>query len=70
MPMNTTLDSRVGSPERPVAGGGRGLPNLVDDLAGGQVALQPALAGGAERAGHPAAGLAGDADRRPVRGSA
>ena len=41
--------------------------DLLDDLGGGQVAGQPGLAGRAERAGHPAAGLAGDADRDPVR---
>ncbi len=40
--------------------------DLFDDLGGGQVAPQPALAGGTERAGHAAAGLAGDADRHPV----
>ncbi len=54
-------------PQRPVAGRGGGLAHLVDDLGGGQVALQPALAGRAERARHPAARLAGDARRGPVR---
>ena len=67
MPMNTTLDRRTGLAQRAVAGGGRGLAHLLDDLGGGQVALQTALAGGAERAGHAAPGLAGHADRRPVR---
>ena len=41
--------------------------DLLDDLGGRHVALQAALAGGAERAGHPAAGLAGDAHRHAVR---
>ena len=40
--------------------------DLLDDLGGGHVAGQAVLAGGAERAGHAAAGLAGDADRDPV----
>ena len=39
---------------------------VIGDLRRGQVALQPALPGGAERAGHPAPGLAGHTDRRPV----
>ena len=47
--------------QRPGAG-----DHLLDDLGGGHVALQPALAGGAERAGHAAAGLAGDAHRGAV----
>ena len=42
--------------QRPGAG-----DDLLDDLGGRHVALQAALAGGAERAGHAAAGLAGDA---------
>ena len=42
--------------QRPGAG-----DDLLDDLGGGHVALEAALAGGAERAGHPAAGLARDA---------
>ena len=44
--------------------------DLLDDLGGRHVALQPALAGGAERAGHAAPGLARDADRWRGRGSA
>ena len=48
-----------------------GLPhgdgNLLDDLALGQLALEPGLAGGAELAGHGAAGLGGHADGHPVR---
>ena len=36
--------------------------DLLDDLGGRHVALEAALAGRAERAGHAAAGLAGDAD--------
>ena len=42
------------------------VDDLLDDLGGAHVALQPALAGGAEGAGHPAAGLAGDAHRDAV----
>ncbi len=41
--------------------------DLLDDLGGAHVALQAALAGGAERAGHAAAGLAGHAHRRAAR---
>ena len=41
--------------------------DLLDDLGGGHVALQAALAGRAERAGHPAAGLRGHAHRDPAR---
>ena len=40
--------------------------DLLDDLGGRHVALQAALAGGAERAGHPAPGLGGDAHGDPV----
>ena len=47
--------------ERPGAG-----QHLLDDLGGGHVALEPALAGGAERARHAAPGLAGDAHGDPV----
>ncbi len=51
-----------------VAGQGpRSGDDLLDDLAGGHVALQPALAGRAERAGHATAGLAGDAHGDPAR---
>jgi hypothetical protein len=39
----------------------RGRADLLQDLGGRQVAGQPALAGRAERAGHAAAGLRGDA---------
>ena len=38
-----------------------GAADLLDDLAGGQVPGQTHLAGGAEGAGHAAAGLGGDA---------
>ena len=64
MPMKTTLDSRPSGTSRdePALRG----DDLLDDLAGRQVAGQAALAGRAERAAHPAAGLAGDADRDPV----
>ena len=41
---------------------GADLDELVDDLAGGEVALQPLEAGGAELAAHGAADLGGDAD--------
>ena len=41
--------------------------DLLDDLGGGHVALEAALSGGAERAGHAAAGLARDAHRDPAR---
>ncbi len=41
--------------------GARGGRDLLDDLGGRQVARQPGLPGGAERAVHAAAGLAGDA---------
>ena len=37
------------------------MAHLLDDLRGGQVAGQPHLTGGAEGAGHAAAGLGGDA---------
>ena len=51
MPMKTTLDTR-----RPSARGRRDGPDdLLDDLAGGEVALEAGLAGGAEPAGHGAA---------------
>ena len=61
----------VGQPARAavdlaVGHGGRGGDRLADDLGSRQVARQAALPGRAEGAGHPAAGLAGDADRRPV----
>jgi hypothetical protein len=41
--------------------------HLVDDLGGSEVAVEAALAGGAERAGHAAAGLRGHARGHPVR---
>ena len=65
--MNTTLDSRPGPASAPPRAARRGQHDLVDDLGRGQVAGQPALAGGAERAGHAAAGLAGHAHGDPVR---
>jgi hypothetical protein len=40
--------------------------HLLDDLAGGQVALETALPGGAEAARHRASGLRADADGRTV----
>ena len=40
--------------------------DLLDDLGGGHVAVQPALAGGAERAGHAASGLGGHAHGDPA----
>ena len=48
--------------QRPGAG-----EHLLDDLGGRQVAGQPGLPGGAERAVHPAAGLRRDAHRDPLR---
>ena len=44
------------------------MQDLVDDLAGAQLAPEPRLAGRAERAVHGAAGLRADADRRPLVG--
>ena len=72
MPMKTTLLTRAGaarrrSPRRQRAGC---RDHLLHDLGGGHVAGQPRLAGGAERAVHAAAGLAGHADGDAVRGSA
>ena len=65
--MNTTLETRPGPPGHLAAGQGPGAgDDLLDDLGGGHVALQPALPGRAERAGHAAAGLRGDAHRDPV----
>ena len=64
--MNTTFDSRPGPPpSAPSAATRAADADLLDDLGGGQVAGEAALAGGAERAGHAAAGLAGDAHRDP-----
>src|SRR5882757_6266289 len=40
----------------------RGRRDLFDDLSGGEISGEAALTGRAERAGHPAASLAGDAD--------
>ena len=65
--MNTTLDSRPGGPRPPSLTVAAAAPDLLDDLRRGQIAPQAALAGGAERAGHPAARLAGHADRGTVR---
>ena len=60
--MKTTLETRPGPPGHLAAGQRAGAgDDLLDDLGGRHVALQAALAGGAERAGHAAAGLAGDA---------
>ena len=44
----------------------RGVTDLVDDLGGLEVAPEPELAGGAERAADRAAGLARDAQRVPL----
>ena len=58
--MKTTLETRLG----------RGVPHgdghLLDDLALGQLPLEARLAGGAELAGHGAAGLGRHADGHPV----
>ena len=66
--MKTMLDSRAG-PARDLAVPQRPHPvdDLVHDLGGGQVAVQPRLPGGAERAVHPAARLRADAHGDPVR---
>ena len=68
--MNTTLDNRPGSAERAVRRGARRGTDLIDDLGRRQVAGEAALPGGAERAGHAAAGLAGDAHRDALAGGA
>jgi hypothetical protein len=39
--MNTTLDSRVGSPSAPSRAGGGGLAHLVDDLAVDRLRCSP-----------------------------
>ena len=62
-PARTARDLAAG--QRPGAG-----DDLLDDLGGGHVALQAALAGGAERAGHPAARPARRRTSWPGRGSA
>ena len=68
MPMKTTLETRPGAAGHLVAGQRpRAGDDLLDDLGGGHVALEAALAGRAERAGHAAAGLAGDAHRDAAR---
>ena len=66
--MKTTLLIRPGPPGHAAPGHPAGaVDDLLHDLGRAEVALQTALTGGAERAGHPAAGLARDAHRRPVR---
>ena len=65
--MKTTLETPARAARHLVAGQRAGAgDDLLDDLGGRHVALQAALAGRAERAGHAAAGLAGDAHRHPV----
>jgi hypothetical protein len=64
-------EHHVGQPARAAgdlpAGHRRGRRDgLADDLGGGEVAGEAALAGGAERARHAAPGLAGDAHGGPV----
>ncbi len=54
----------VGEATRP--GRPRGRHHLLDDLAGGELAHEARLAGGAELARHGAAGLGRDAGRHPV----
>ncbi len=67
MPMNTTLETRPGPPGTSSTGERASTGHdLLDDLRGRHVALQPALAGRAEGTGHAAAGLAGDAHRGAV----
>src|SRR6476620_10915163 len=60
--MNTTFDSR---PMPPGSGARRGS-DLLDDLAGGQIPAQAALAGRAERAPHATPGLTGHAHGDPI----
>ena len=59
MPMNTMFVRRWPFGGEPA----RGVADLVDDLGGLEVAPEPELAGGAERAADRAAGLARDAQR-------
>ena len=56
----------VADPAAAVAGPPGGPHDLLDDLAGGEVAREPGLAGGAEAAAHRAPGLARDAHRGAV----
>jgi hypothetical protein len=65
--MKTTLLTRPGPPGTSPRHGARARDDLLDDLGGRHVALETTLAGGAERAGHAAAGLAGDTDGGAVR---
>ncbi len=58
--MKTTFESRRG------AAAAHGGSHLLDDLALAQLPLEAGLPGGAELAGHGAAGLGGDAHRHPV----
>jgi hypothetical protein len=56
--MKTTLATRPLPPGiRPRRELALTVHHLFDDLSGTHVALQPALTGGAERAGHTASGL-------------
>ncbi|SIA44519.1 Uncharacterised protein [Mycobacteroides abscessus subsp. abscessus] len=62
----------VGQAARPtrqlaVTQGRRGIADLFQNLGGRQIACQSALAGGAERTGHTAPRLRGDAQRVAVR---
>ena len=57
-------EHHVGEPPGP--GRPDRLGHLLDDLPGGELALEPGLSRGAELAGHGATGLGGDADGDPV----
>ena len=66
--MNTTLETRPGPPGTSSRASERAPATTCSTIsAGGHVALQAALAGRAERAGHAAAGLGRDAHRDPAR---
>jgi hypothetical protein len=57
---------RRGASQRPRGRRPGGVTHLLDDLGGRQVARQPHLTGGAEGAGHAAAGLGGHAQGRAI----
>ena len=57
-------EDHVGKPARRGLAGGE--HDLLQYFAGAQVPGESGLTGGAKRTTHPAAGLAGDADRHPV----
>ena len=61
------LDSRSGAPNAPSRADRAASRTWSTISPVGQVPLESALTGGAERAGHAATGLRGDAERDPVR---